>query len=489
MVAYASFDGMLVPLQRDWTLSVDAISILSLSVLAGSMLMLLPAGELVDRWGSRRMLRFGTATAIAGAVLVMAAFSTPWLVAGRVVGGVGGMALAVASMAQLNRSLTDDRERAYVFGLFAAVTSTIFAASPLLASVISDQLTWRLVPLLWIAFAIIAVLLVPDDSAATGTQGELVTPLLAGVALSSLCVAMLISEESTIAAAVFLIVTALAICVLLLRRRWLRHHERKSGLDLSVFRAPGAPALMGVMVATAVVNVSFYGNLLLQYRYGLTSTQAAFVLVVPQVAGVIGGLMGGAASARLGSLPVTAIALGVGCVAGLAFQVMDVASPATTMVVPLSLFGLAAGCLTGSLAKSFLDCADPAASGAASSWRQAGWSIGATFGGVVTSALVLGSFTRTWVAALTTAGIDVGTARWVADSVRAGAPLSSLSSSPTLDGVVNREAIDSLVGLAAAQVDTFRLVGLLAALTYGLGLALVLLAMRQQRRGSVSAPL
>jgi MFS family permease len=256
-----------------------------------------------------------------------------------------------------------------------------------------------------------------------------------------------------------------------------------------VFKSPGATALLGAMMATGAVNLFFYANLLLQYRFGLTATQTAVLLVVPQTAGVAGGLIGGWASARVGSLMVTAVACAIGSATSLAFLTMNDSSTAMALVLPFSLFSVAAGCITGSLTKAFLDCADPAASGAASSWRQIGWSLGATFGGVVTSAIALGYFTSTWSNTLRAAGVNADTAQRVADAVRAGVPLNNLATSPALNSAINREAIDALVGLSSAQVETFRVVGALSAIAYGVALALVVFALWRQRQSlSISQP-
>jgi DHA2 family multidrug resistance protein-like MFS transporter len=480
LVALSSLEGILVPLQNDLVLSVDDINVLTLAVAAGSLLILFVAGSLVDRLGTRRILRAGACAAVVGAIIVSVAPALPWILAGRVVGGIGATAMSVAALALLNEQLKNERERAYVFGLFAAFTGVVFTISPVLSSLIAERLTWRLVPLLWIAFAAGAALLLPRLEHVTGGRREMLTPLAAGVTLSGLSLAALVAKDSLVASAALLAVVVAAALIAVLRWRWLRGRDRTPGLDVSVFSAPGAKPLMGAMLTVAAVNLFFYGSLFLQYRLGLSPAQTALILVIPQAAGILGGLAGGWVSARIGSTRTTAIAFAIGCAAALSF--VAVQEPTTwSIVIQLAFFAAPAGCVTGTLTKAFLDCADPAASGAAASWRQGAWNLGATLGGAATGAIVLSYFVRTWTSALEAAGLDSGTAQWAADAVRAGLPLSQIASSPVLDNVAGREAVQTFVGLTTAQLGTFRLIALLAAVAYAVSLALVLIAMWRKR--------
>ena len=482
MIAMASLQGMLVPLQATWVLSVDRINALTLIVSAGSLLVLFAAGEVVDRLGSRRVLLTGAAASTLGALLVAAAPAFAWLFVGRVIGGIGGTLMAVSALALINETVIEDRQRAYVFGLFGAYVGLIFAVAPIFGGVVSDRLSWRLVPLAWIALSIAAALLVPrGPRASVRSEGELVTPLAAGAVLSAVCVAALSVQESLALSASALALALIAAAVLIVRWTRLRRSGRTPGLDVSVFSAPGAKPLMGAMLTVAAVNLYFFWSLYLQYRLRMSSTETAALLVIPQVAGIVGGLAGGWVSAQWGSSRTTAAALALGCAAALAFLLVTEDSGAWPLVALLALYSFPAGCIVGTLTKAFLDCAEPSASGAASSWRQAGWSLGSTLGGIASGAIVLTFFSSTWTSSLTAAGVDDATARWAADMIRGGASLAQVASSPVLDGVAARSAVESFVGLGFAQVSALHMVAILAAAAYASSLAFVLVAMRRQR--------
>lgn len=488
MVAMASLDAMLVPIQNDFVLAVDDVNVLTLAVSAGALLVLFAVGGLVDRAGARRVVIVGAGAATVGAVMVSASQGLPLLMTGRIVGGIGGTALGVASMALLNEDFSGDRERAWIFGAFAAFTGVIFAVTPVFSGLISDLLTWRLVPLLWISCAVGAALLTrsapaPHPGGSSGTR-EAITPWAAGATLSALCLSALLLKQGPLYSGTTLVIAGTALLVLVARWKWLRSHGRQPSLDTSVFRTPGAKPLAGAMLAVGAVNLVFYANLYLQYRLGFTPSQAAAALVLPQVAGIAGGLLGAWVSGRWGSTRTTALALGVGCIAALGFSLVGEESDAWLVIALLMAFTLSGGCVTGTLTKAFLDCADPTASGAAASWRQACWSLGATLGGVAAAAAVLTYFTRTWSGSLQEAGVDVETATWMAESVRGGVPLTQVAASASSLNTPARQAIENFVGLATAQASTLRLIGLLAALAYAISLTFVLLAMWQRRAAS-----
>lgn len=274
-----------------------------------------------------------------------------------------------------------------------------------------------------------------------------------------------------------------AFLVLVVRWRELRQRAQAATLDVTVFSTPGARPLMGAMLAVAFVNLAFYANLFLQYRLGFDAADVAVVFVVPNLAAVLGGLLGGWVSARTGSLATTAVATAVGCLAALSFLFLGVESTAWQVVALLTLVTIPIGVITGTLTKAFLDCADPESSGAAASWRQAAWHVGATLGGVAVGALVFSYFTAAWTADLERNGVAEPAARWAAEAVRAGMPLTQVATDPRAQGVASGGAVDDFIDLVPQQLAVFQLVALLAAASYAVALGFVLIAM-WRRKGS-----
>ena len=480
IVAMGSFEAMLVPLQNQFAFSVDVVNVLALAVATGSLAILFIAGSLVDRWGARRVLTLGVCAIVLGAVIIMAASGFTWLLAGRIVGGVGGMTMSVASLASLNAEIQDDRKRAHVFGMLAAAIGAAALLSPVLGGGIAQRVSWRLVPLLWIGVAVLTLLLlrpVLTNQSMRAGRGELMTPLAAGLALSGMCLAALLAGSSPRVAVMAIVASIVASIVFALRWRQLRRHGLRPGLDLSIFRSRGTILLIGAMLFVGAVNLSFYATLFLQYRLGLDPAETAGALIVPQSAVILGGLAGGWVSGLIGSLRTTAIALAISVCAALLFLMINESSGVLTVVTILAVLALPVGCITGTLTKSFLDQADPAASGAASSWRQGAWSLGATIGGVATGAIVFGYFTRNWQSALQQAGIPEDLAASAAEAVRGGIPLVQLAATPGFEDLKVASNVQTLLELSASQISTFRLIAALAATSSLISLILVLAAM------------
>lgn len=485
VVAIASFDVIVVRIQEAFTLTIDDMTALVLTVSAGSLLVLFAAGALIDRVGPMIIFRAGVATTIAGAAMVALAGGFSWLLAGRAVGGIGGTAMALAALAILNESFAGDRERAQLFGIMAAVIGAAAALSPVISSSITEHLSWRSVPLLWIGVAAVAAMLLRESPGPIALQSghrELVTPLAVGAALSAICMAALLLRHSRATALIAMGVAALSVVVFVTAWRGLRARGIEPTFDISVFKSPGAIALLLAMLAVGSVNLDYYNSLFIQYRIGLSTARTTQLFIAPQVAGIIGGLAGGWISARIGSLRTTALALGWGCMAALAYLSVTEESTAWHVVALLSAFTFGSGCLIGTLTKAFMDCAAPESSGAAAAYRQAAFRVGATLAGVVTSGIALSHFSSNWQRILQEAGVSADVAHWVAESVRNGAATANIVADPTVSEIPGREAIKNLVGLAAAQVDGLKWIATMSAGFYALGLVLVFIAIWRQRR-------
>ena len=106
-------------------------------------LMQLPAGLLADSWGPRRTISVFTLLAFAGSILLGAAPTVEWAVAGRTMVGAGVSMILVPSLKVLSRWFKD-HEFATATGLLMAMggLGSVGAAGPL--AWVSGRLGWRL---------------------------------------------------------------------------------------------------------------------------------------------------------------------------------------------------------------------------------------------------------------------------------------------------------------------------------------------------------
>jgi EmrB/QacA subfamily drug resistance transporter len=140
------FDAGISELQ--WVLNSYLLALAALILLGGS---------LGDRFGRKRMFILGAAWFTAASALCGLAPSVEWLIAGRVLQGVGGALLAPGSLAILEASFAhEDRPRA--IGVWSGLAGVSTAIGPPLGGYLIDAVSWRAVFFLNIPLGIAVVL-------------------------------------------------------------------------------------------------------------------------------------------------------------------------------------------------------------------------------------------------------------------------------------------------------------------------------------------
>ncbi len=147
-------------LRAEFGLSNAALGVL-ISVISIGLLLQLPVGELVDRFGAKPVFVGGTALTAAGVGLAGFATSYPWLIAGAVVSGIGQSAFHPADYALLD-AVTDGEHKGKSFGVHSFGAYVGFASAPLVVGGIALRADWRLalvtVGVAGVAYAVLAAL-------------------------------------------------------------------------------------------------------------------------------------------------------------------------------------------------------------------------------------------------------------------------------------------------------------------------------------------
>jgi DHA2 family methylenomycin A resistance protein-like MFS transporter len=115
---------------------VDAYAL----VLAAFML---GAGDLADRLGARRLFLAGLALFGLGSAACAAAPAASFLVAARVVQGLGAAAILPTSLAIVNQLFPDEGERPRAIGVWAALGGTALVAGPIVGGLLVGPFGWR----------------------------------------------------------------------------------------------------------------------------------------------------------------------------------------------------------------------------------------------------------------------------------------------------------------------------------------------------------
>ncbi|GAA1530810.1 MFS transporter [Dactylosporangium maewongense] len=370
----------------EWT--VDAYTLVLASLLISS-------GALADRFGRRRIFQIGLVVFALASVACAAAPSLGWLVAARVVQGVGGSMLSPVALAIVVSVITDPKERAQAIGVWAAIFGASMAAGPVAGGALVSALGWRSV--FWVSVPLIAAVLaltalyVPESRSPQPRPVDVPGQVLL-VALTGGSVALLIEAPHagwtapvsvclsavTLAAAAGFVVTSL---------------RRRSPLfDVRLFRhAPFTAAVLGAVVLFAGLNLTLLlSTLYLQHTRGLSPAAAGLVTLPMALAATVCAPLSGYLVGRAGPRPPLLLAGAFVLAGGLCLATLSDDTALPVLLLAFLLLGVGIGFANTPITNTAVAALPPSRSGVAggitSTARQFGAALGiAVAGGLVAS--------------------------------------------------------------------------------------------------------
>ncbi|MEI6362304.1 MAG: MFS transporter [Actinomycetes bacterium] len=482
LVAEATSEYMLVPIQSEFHLSVDDTNSLALLPFTGGLLVIFAVGALAVRYGRRAVIVASAASMCLGSALVSFAPNAQFLIPGRLLCGLGGVGLTVIGLSLINVSFPEPAHRARAFGALGGLTPAVFIVAPTLSAVVCATFGWRFVPILWFtgSLAVLALALsCLPARARRPTSGELVTPLAAGVALTALCAAVtsLVNGGATVVTVIALVIAvASSVLVAVLVQRM-----RSPSLDLRVLRRPGAILAAGAVLMALVVNIAFYVNLFIQYEFDLPLPTTAMLLALPEIGGVAGSLALGALAARIGPGRAATIALATAAVLPITMFAISPSSPVWALIILTVLVYIPCAGTLGPLADYFLGFAPDDGSDAASSVHNAVTQVGFVLGGLAVGFFAFTGFQRTLTNELTDRGFSTERSYEIAARVRSGVVAGELVDRSRRDEPdLNPILVQNGSALSQARVDALHSAAASLMLSSALGAGMLVLSARRR---------
>lgn len=162
--------------QLEWTLTAYNVC------LAGFMMI---AAALGDRFGRRRMLVIGIATFTVGSATCAASPAAGWLIAGRVIQGIGAALVAPLALPLISAAYEPDR-RGRALGVLVGVTGLATFAGPLIGGGVAQLLGWQWIFWVNVPVGIALLLLVLMGIEESRGPNQAVDVLGVGLATASL---------------------------------------------------------------------------------------------------------------------------------------------------------------------------------------------------------------------------------------------------------------------------------------------------------------
>ena len=373
--------------------------------------LMLSAGALGDRLGTRRMYAAGIVLFALASLACGLALDATMLVAARAVQGIGAAAMLPNSLALLNQSYGHDPKlRARAVGLWTAAGAISIAAGPVVGGVLIAAFGWRSIFLvnlpICVAGLLATLLWVPRSGSARkiaqGVASATTTAIPRGIDLSGQALAI-VALTAFVAAVIewrplglsHPLVAGGFILALLAAGAFIVVESRVAApmLPLSLFskRTFNAAVLFGICVNLTYYGMVFVLSLYLQRVRGYTPLQAGLAFLPLTGGFLLSNVASGWVVGRFGvRVPMIAGAITAGLGYGL-LHFVDASTPLIGLLLPFLLIpsgmGLAVPAMTTAVLASVKAQRAGTASAVLNTARQAGGAVGvAAFGALASGA-------------------------------------------------------------------------------------------------------
>ena len=354
---------------------------------------LLPGlGTLGDRLGHKQMFLAGLA--IFGVASLAAAFAPgpEALIAARVLLAVGAAAMMPATLSLIRLTFTDERERAFAIGIWAAVASGGAALGPVVGGLLLEHFWWGSVflinvPVVLVAIVAAAVLLETRPGDASHPWD-----LLASVQIMVGLVGVVFAIKEIARRDPDLMLAGLALAIGLVAF-WLfaRRQSRSTAplIDFTLFRNRrfAAGVATALVASAALMGVELVYSQKLQLVDGHSPLQAGLLILPIPIAAFFAGPLTGLMLPRIGAERLLWGALFVSTTALLAFLILQNAA-AVFWLSALALLGIGIGAAMTAASSAIMLSAPEERAGMAASVEEVSYELGGALGIAILGSLM-----------------------------------------------------------------------------------------------------
>jgi MFS transporter, DHA2 family, methylenomycin A resistance protein len=358
--------------------------------------LMLTAGALGDRFGTRRVFTTGFVVFVLASMACGLAPTVGVLIAARAIQGCGAALLGACSLALLNHAFRSPKARSWALAWWAAGGSAALSGGPVVGGALIATVGWRGIFFINLPIGTIGVWLtsrcLTETPLARERRLDLAGSLLVTVALTALAASLI--EAGSLGLGNARVVAGLALAIVAglgFALREARTSEPMLPLSLFGDQRFTLPAAIGMLVNLCFYGLIFIFSLLFQTEHGLTALQTGLAFVPMTAAILAANLLTGRLTDRIGaprSMMAGIVTMAIGC-AGLLW--LDANTPLAIIIAAQALLGGGLGLLvppmTGTLMTSVDRSRSGVAAGALTTMRQTGSLLGvALFGSLLTGA-------------------------------------------------------------------------------------------------------
>jgi EmrB/QacA subfamily drug resistance transporter len=368
------------------------------TIVLASLLMF--SGAAADRIGRRTIFQVGLSLFTLGSWLCSLAPSLSWLIAFRVLQGVGGSMLNPAALGIITNTFVTPSDRAKAIGVWDSVSGVSMALGPVIGGILVGTVGWRGIFWANIPVGLVAVsmtaLLVPDSKAPRGRRADPLGQVLVITMLGSLAYAIIQGPSNgwfSVPTTGFFLLSAAALLLLL----WYEPRRADPLIDLRFFKSVpfSAANATAICAIAASAGFLFLTTLYLQDVRGFTPLRAGLTVLPMPIMMAVCSPISGRILARCGPRIPFVIAGAALTLSTAALSQISAASGPVFLIATYGLFGIGAGMVNVPISHGVMSGVPKSqagvASGMNSSSRQLGQSLGVAIVGSVLAASLRGS--------------------------------------------------------------------------------------------------